>query len=292
MNKDPAADLHPDTVARLLVPGLALSGCVPAHLWRDTTRAAQLSDAQRSSCFPATPFCGLTWTLQGEGWQIDADGYARPLPGACLVTGPRSRPTEYRSAAGLRCFMSAITPDALHALTGLDIASIVDLTVPMDAAHGFGADWQQLNQAMLRARDAQHCQALFEDFLLPRWRQHCEQTGLSRSRYRDWMQHLALHTLAQGHGRSLRQLERRIKQWSGQSLRALRSLSRAEAAFVQVRREMSSGELIWAAVAQDSGYADQAHLCRETRRVTGFSPEALRRRIDTEERFWAYRVWV
>ena len=50
--------------------------------------------------------------------------------------------------------------------------------------------------------------------------------------------------------------------------------------------------LAWPALAQDAGYADQAHLCRETRRVTGFTPEELRRRIDTDEAFWAYRVWA
>lgn len=106
------------------------------------------------------------------------------------------------------------------------------------------------------------------------------------------MQNLALKAVAGGHGDSLRQVERRIKRWSGQSMQALRRVSRAESTFHRVRREMEAGEVLWSALAQDAGYADQAHLCRETRRVTGFSPEELRRRIDTDEAFWAYRVWV
>ncbi len=98
--------------------------------------------------------------------------------------------------------------------------------------------------------------------------------------------------MAAGHGRSLRQVERRIKQWSGQSLRALRRISRAEDTFFQVRQEFEDdGQVLWAALAQDTGYADQAHLCRETRRVTGFSPEELLQRIHGDEAFWPYRIW-
>jgi AraC-like DNA-binding protein len=107
------------------------------------------------------------------------------------------------------------------------------------------------------------------------------------------MQHLAMRAVAAGHGRSVRQAERRIKQWSGQSLRALRLVSRAEAAFKSVRRQDESAEaVLWSALAHDNGYADQAHLCRETRRLSGFSPEELRRLVSESESFWAYRVWV
>ncbi|MCU7374174.1 AraC family transcriptional regulator [Paucibacter sp. O1-1] len=283
--------LHPDAVARLLVPGLALSGCLHAHLWRDTSAAAGLSEAQRSSWFPATPLCGLSWVLAGAGEQLDEAGRSLGLlPGPLLVTGPRSRPAFYRAHGPTRCFMTAITPDALQALTGLDIAALCDRCVSMEQQPGLNEpDWRALNAAMLAAPDEQACQRLLEDFLRPRWRAVPQAGG---SGYRDWMQHLALRAVAAGHGRSLRQMERRIKQWSGQSLRALRALSRAEATYAQGRRAMAEGELVWSALAQDMGYADQAHLCRETRRVTGFSPEELRRRIDSEEAFWPYRVWA
>jgi AraC-like DNA-binding protein len=289
---------HPDTVARLLVPARDLSACMPAYLWRDTLAAAQLSEAQRSSWFPATPLCGLTWTLAGDGWQLDEQGRHTPLPGPCLVTGPRSGPTRYLSHAGVRCFMAAITPEALQALTGLEPGTLKDRSVALGEGLGErGAPWQALNRQLLVAADAAECQRLLEDFVRPRWQairadpaqavpaalQHHDQ---------DWLQHLMLRAVAAGHGRSLRQVERRIKQWSGQSLRALRGISRAEAAFVQVRRELDEGRLVWAALAQEAGYADQAHLCRESRRITGFSPEELRRRLDHEEAFWAYRVWA
>jgi AraC-like DNA-binding protein len=53
----------------------------------------------------------------------------------------------------------------------------------------------------------------------------------------------------------------------------------------------AEGPVNWAELAADTDYADQSHLCRETRRMTGFSPDDLRRRIGSEEAFWAYRLW-
>ena len=283
-------DRHPDAVARLIAPSLALSGCLYASLWRDTTGAAALTTAQRSSHFPATPYCGMTWTLEGDGCQVLDDGSEQRLPSLSLVGGPKSRPAQYRSDAGTRCFMVAFLPDALHALTGLDLASLLDRHVPIESV--LGPDWQALSRELLAAPDEHACQALLEAFLLPRWRACVQGASAPPRRYRDWMENLALKAVAGGHGESLRQVERRIKRWSGQSLRALRSISRAESTFHQVRLEMEAGEVLWSALAQDAGYADQAHLCRETRRVTGFTPEELRRRIDTDEAFWAYRVWA
>lgn len=288
------ADRHPDTVARLLVPSLALSGCLRACLWRDTTRASgTLSEAQRESHFAATPLCGLTWTLQGGGWEVLEGGALLPIEHRALLGGPRSRPVHFRSDGGVRSFMVALQPEALHVLTGLDLSALLDRYVAIEQLLP-GEDWRQLNTQMLAARDEQECMALLEAFFLPRWRalQQERTAAPERGRYRDWMQHLALRAIAGGHGASLRQMERRIKQWSGQSLRALRGISRAEATFFQVRREMEAGEVVWSALAQDAGYADQAHLCREIRRVCGFSPEELRRRIFSHEAFWAYRVWV
>jgi AraC-like DNA-binding protein len=71
-------------------------------------------------------------------------------------------------------------------------------------------------------------------------------------------------------------------------MRELRSLARAERTFFEVK---PIEEPRWAELAADAGYADQSHLCRESRRVTGFSPAELHRRILQEEGFWAYRLW-
>ena len=92
----------------------------------------------------------------------------------------------------------------------------------------------------------------------------------------------------------LRSLERHARIWAGQSLRRLGWLSRAETTLVQARqRSEASGQAPrWQDVALDAGYADQSHLCRVTRRITGYAPQALYEGIYGHEAFWAYRIWV
>jgi AraC-like DNA-binding protein len=74
-------------------------------------------------------------------------------------------------------------------------------------------------------------------------------------------------------------------------MRELRAVSRAETAFYAVAAAQDQPGFNWADIAAEADYADQSHLCRETRRLTGFSPEELRRRMQAEEAFWAYRLW-
>lgn len=306
------APLHPGTVARLHIPPRSLEGCLYASLWRDLSAAATqgetLSDAQCQSWFPATPLCGLSWTLSGRVRELgigteaardvdagtDVDGAPGPWLPASVIGGPRAGPKRFQATPDCRAFMVAIRPEALQAMTGVDLAELKDRMLPLSFIDD--PAWHALDAAMLAARDEQTARRTLEDFLLPRWRAVSDEVLADDPPprgYAGWMQHLALRAIAAGHGRSVRQAERRIKQWSGQSLRALRLVSRAEAAFQQVRKlEEDEGAVIWSALAQDHGYADQAHLCRETRRLSGFSPEELRRRVAQDEAFWAYRVWV
>ena len=45
-----------------------------------------------------------------------------------------------------------------------------------------------------------------------------------------------------------------------------------------------------AALAAEAGFADQSHLGREVRRVTGLPPRRLGELMKTEEAFWFYRL--
>lgn len=103
---------------------------------------------------------------------------------------------------------------------------------------------------------------------------------------------MALRAAATGWGRSLRQSERRIKQWTGWSLRKLQGSARGEDAFFAVMEAMLEERLDWTQIALDNGFSDQSHFIRETRRITGFSPEALRHGFLHEEAFWIYRAWA
>jgi AraC-like DNA-binding protein len=196
-------------------------------------------------------------------------------------------PTHTRNPGEMWAFKLLMLPDAFTALTGLALDRHVNQVV--DARELLPPDWQAWAAAMSAAADDAARLQLLEAFLVPRW----QALGTQRPghRYAAWTEALAMRAATSAAGRSLRQLERRIKAWAGLPMRELRAVSRAENAFYAVAAAEGQGDVNWADIAAGSDYADQSHLCRETRRLTGFSPEDLRRRIQCEQAFWAYRLW-
>jgi AraC-like DNA-binding protein len=177
-------------------------------------------------------------------------------------------------------------PDAFQMLTGIDVQALVNQSTP--AERGLPGDWHAWANSLQAEGDDEARLALIEDFLLPRWQAIAPQRTAGR-RYAEWAEALAVRAATSSAGRSLRQIERRVKTWAGLPMRELRAVSRAERAFLAAMS--AEGPVNWAELAADTDYADQSHLCRETRRMTGFSPDDLRRRIGSEEAFWAYRLW-
>ena len=277
-----------------MLPRLALSGCVRAYLGR-STRGVSLAYAQRLNRFPASPLCAITWFLHGECRMLPWHEGVPPEEAAgeplapVLFNGAYDRPSMSVSCGEGQAFMLLLLPDAFQALTGHDAGRWRNQAVPAEQV--FDAAWLPLFQAVRQADNDSARMALVEDFLAPRWAGvRRDGPAMLRSTH-DWAQALALRAATSGLGRSVRQMERRIKAWSGLPLRDLRSLARAEQSYYQARQAHREGRLDWARVAQTSGYADQSHFCRETRRVTGYSPQALRVLVDTDESFWLYRIW-
>lgn len=281
---------------RLWLPRLGLSHCVRAIVARSTLGVGhRWPHEQHFNHFPASPLCSIGWLVAGHT-EFTADGWP-PEPGVpgtrlpqIYFSGPFTRPTVSRNSPEGHGLILMLLPDALQAMTGLNPSEWVNRVEPL--SHALGTAWQAMGDAVLATQDDDARVALIQDFLLPRWqaaRPAHAAPGL-RSLH-DWSLGLAMRAASSGFGRSLRQAERRIKGWTGLPMRELRGLSRAEQAFF---RALAEGEqpVNWADVAADTGYADQSHLCRETRRVTGFAPAELRRRIAEEEAFWIYRIWT
>jgi AraC-like DNA-binding protein len=280
---------------RLWLPHPSLSLCVRAIVARSTlTIGRDWPDSWLYNHCPATPLCSIGWFLSGRLELIDegrpaADRSGQRLPQA-YFSGPLTRPTVFRITPEAHGLVLMMLPDAIQALTGLNPADWVNRFDALPA--GLGTDWQVLSEAVQAAQDDVVRVALIEEFLLPRWRAARPQAfAPGMPRVKDWTHALALRAASSGAGRSLRQAERRIKGWTGLPMRELRGLGRAEQAFF---RALAHGEapVRWTEVAADVGYADQSHLCRETRRVTGFAPGELRRRIAEDESFWLYRIWT
>lgn len=283
------------TRSALWLPRASLASCVRGIVTRDT-RGVDLTEAQRYNHLPATAYCSLCWWLDGEadllapGATARADAPRQRIAHRAMFYGPFTRPVISHNPGPVRCMMVTITPDALHALTGLAVADWVDRGDAL--ATVLGPDWGALSDAVLQEPDDARRVALVQAFLEPRWQAGRPRAPLAAQRYKDWAQALALRAATSGPGRSLRQVERRIRQWAGQPLRELQGLVRVEQAFFNTAAAQAQGAVHWASVAADSGYADQSHLCRATRRFTGFSPQVLARHIAEDETFWGYRLWL
>jgi AraC-like DNA-binding protein len=106
----------------------------------------------------------------------------------------------------------------------------------------------------------------------------------------DWTKSLAIRAATSDSGRSLRQFERRIRSWTGQSLRGIRNNSRTETLFVIGTANRTNTAMTLAQLAADAGFSDQSHMTRHIRRETGFTPQQLHELIEHDEAFWAYRL--
>jgi AraC-like DNA-binding protein len=275
----------------LYLPSLNLSGCVRAYVTRNT-RDIELAAHEMFNHYPASPLCTLMFTFSGEGEVVSRgeEMLRTRVTEPMVVSGPHTVPSVTRNIESVHGMMVFLMPDALQALTGVAITELVNEFRPLRQV--LDAEWQHMGQAVLDAADDSSRIAVIESFLIPRW-QACVASGQHTTpRLHDWMQGLATRAALSGVGKSTRQLERRVKQWSGQSMQKLRVLARAETSFFEMRDAHEREMLNWAEVAFNTGFSDQAHMCREVKRITGFSPEEVKRSIATEESFWIYRLWA
>lgn len=282
-----------DAVNRLWLPRLSLASCVRAIFSRDTT-AVVLADRDRFNYLPLTPLCSISWFFQGECHSVPFSPARRePCDAAALprvaIAGPFDRPSLSWNPGAAHGMMLLLMPDAFRALTGLRPSRFVNRIT--DAYEVLPDDWCAMCGDVLAAPDDDARVALIEDFLDPLWQSARPESSVPVRRYHDWTQAIAMRAATSDLGRSARQVERRIKEWTGQPLRSPRGISRAERAFFGGISCTRDQDLDMAALAMESGYADQSHMCRESRRVSGFAPDELRRRTRDDEAFWIYRLW-
>jgi AraC-like DNA-binding protein len=107
---------------------------------------------------------------------------------------------------------------------------------------------------------------------------------------KDWSRSLARRAALTDLGRSTRQIARRVKSWTGVSQRDLQGLGHTEQLYAKLHEAIGADDVDWAGLAAASGFADQAHMIRQLRRHTGFTPEQLRQSARHDEAFWGYRL--
>lgn len=283
-------------------PPWGLSTCIRAVMVRSTV-GLDLPASARWAHYPVSPTCSLNGLFSGVADLLDAgaaytDDAPRQRVSGLTVTGPQTRPRTVYYEGQAHGVMVVFYPDAWHALTGTTLASLTDQV--LDANTVLPRDLLQASQRMFEpaADDDQRVKRFFDD-LLPIWKSRMQDSRHDRWSSHEWsraltpwVESLALRAAATGWGRSLRQSERRIKEWTGWPLRRLHGSVRGEAVFFAAMAALMDNRVDWVEIALDHGFADQSHFIREIRRLTGFTPEALRYGILNEEAFWSYRAWA
>jgi AraC-like DNA-binding protein len=273
----------------------ALQGALVAIVGRDI-RGLSTESAQRLTHFPASPLVTISWYPHAGVGLVTQGPHGpewEPFKARVMVSGSHAHPVVSWASIPSAGYIACFNADAAQALFGLDLAAIQDRFVPVDQAIGdaFAPLWDAL-----LASDEADISKLMESHLAPRWqaaqgrafeRPSLQQLG------RHWVGRLAWQASQWGRVHSARHVERRIKSFSGRSLREWSSLVRTEGLFFAARERHEAGlPFDWAALAQDEGFTDQAHMIRTVRRITGFSPTEFAQRFIDDESFWMYRLWV
>lgn len=177
-----------------------------------------------------------------------------PAGSRVLISGPSSRPTVVPYRAGNRNVGVRFTRGTYF--THVEPRSMCDRTVPLPMPDPEHFELAARTWAMPGYEDIDDLLAAFED------------AGLLAH---DEVIEAALHgdePLV-----SPRTVERHFTRITGRSLRQVRQITRAREAAARLR----TGEAI-ADVAYALGYADQSHLTRDVKRLTGYTPAESQRR--------------
>ncbi len=273
-------------------PRPALAGCIFGAFVRDT-RNYPLAAKQRFNHFAASPYCGVSWMFEGQShivdWPAGADHPpSQPVMPSVAFSGPQRQPIASWNPGPVHGMTLVVYPDAMAALAGMDMSRARDQIVPIDTV--FSGALLALCKSILQPGSVGERFRRIEDGLEPLWHRARPPGPAVSHMIADWSRALAMRAATSGTGRSLRQIERRIKAWAGQSQRDIQGNARAEQVFAMHMATRDDPGMTLAQLAAETGFADQSHMTRHVRQETGFTPEQLSQLIANDETFWAYRL--
>ena len=242
--------------------------------------------------YPATPLCSVVWSLEGATLMASDAGNPEAQmfeAGTVVFNGPQPRPWSTSNLGPAHFFIALFYPDAVHALTGLNMSAWVGKSVP--ALPVLGMPWQTLTTALIEAISDTDRAVLINSFLEERWKKVSAIANRPRGLLAEWIRPLSGLAVSNGLAGSKRTAERRIKASAGLSLRTMKRMSRAEQAMMAARAEHDAGKISWSDVAAYTGYADQSHMTRDMRELTGLPPSALANLVENDDSYWLYNIW-
>jgi len=276
-------------VSKLHFPQSNMRGCIFWGVERDT-RGIALSDAQRFNYYPASPLPTISWTFQGvlrmvlDPYSASTPEMGPPLP-RVLFAGPHTRPSASWSAGEVHAMSVTLLPETLHRLFGVRMESLVDKILPLESVvTGPLLDKLQVIAPSPVGDTFQCIEKVFE----PHWKSAVGEDSMPT--IHGWISSLAQRAAFSELGIGVRQLQRKLKQLTGQSQRDLQIYARTEKAMICLADLNEDSPVELADLAAEAGFSDQSHMGREIRRVSGMSPGQLEALMRTDEAFWFYRL--
>jgi AraC-like DNA-binding protein len=204
-----------------------------------------------------------------------------------FLRGPFMEPAHVRYAPGTLSLSVCFRPGMLQQAMGINVASIAgsalpfqDLVCPLRT--------QAFLQGLDKVEDGKAIVDLFQQFLLDVL-DHKPRSSIGAA-------FLAAHKkiffplleLSEYFGIGQRQLERRVRENFGVTLRDVRRIVRFGFSLPHIiRPDVAWGDLTQ--IAQDTGYYDQAHMHREYVELAGIPPAQLRQKISARDpAYWIY----
>ncbi len=275
----------------LLLPRSHMASLIVAAIVRDT-RNKPLRKEDRFNYFPASPLCAVTWVFEGQCFECGIGEISLRPTGKTLLpspffSGPYRQPKVSWTPSTVFAMTIGLYPDAWQLLTGHDLRETINCNYPLERV--LSGELLEIFRAVSQTGSCDHRFRRLEDALQPFWAgRRGRASGAAPFWLTDWVKALSSRAAMSGAGKSVRQVQRRIKSWTGQTQQALKAHGRLEALFALTRH--ARGQLDLAQLSAEAGFADQSHMGREVRRITGLSPAQINRLIASDERFWCYRL--
>lgn len=196
-----------------------------------------------------------------------------------FVTGPFSAPVETAVEGELVSASLVVEPWLLPALCGVRAGGLVDRLVDVGSFDGGGL--APVCEGLAQAARAGDCAALWPA-LVPL------AAGRPPVLALDVLRREGVEAAAASLGWSSRHYRRRFADALGHAPAVWLRVTRWEEAVRALAAQQAKPEAI-AQLAADQGYADQAHLTRETRSFVASTPGRLRAGLKAGEGYWSLR---
>lgn len=251
------------------------------------TRGCELGEHEQLNRFPANPYCCITWMLEGQAELLAQGASARgQLLPKVFVHGCQTRPCVSRNQGDRHSFCAVFYPDAFHALFGVDLALIQDAFV--DVSRVLPDHGMQLVHGVAAATDDARRRRIVDGFLAAHATARVTSPWM---RLRRMGVNVGLRIAGRLLGVGPRQVQRLARREGGMNVPGLSRLWRGERSLRQARETLARGEAIdWAAHAADAGYADQSHLVRDCKQISGRTPTQIAQQARRDEADWMYRL--